>query len=44
MTNSSVDGEYLDSSRAEPFFEMVRELEVPLLIHPPRVTIGAEKM
>ncbi|HEX2385207.1 MAG TPA: amidohydrolase family protein, partial [Candidatus Binatia bacterium] len=44
MVNSSVDGEYLDSPRATPFFELVTELDVPLFVHPPRVTIGAEKM
>ena len=44
MVGSSVDGEYLDSPRALPFFELVTELNVPLFIHPPRVTIGAEKM
>lgn len=44
MVNSSVNGEYLDSSRALPFFELVTELDVPLFVHPPRVTIGAEKM
>jgi len=44
MVNSSVNGEYLDSPRAEPFFELVSDLDVPLFIHPPRVTIGAEKM
>jgi aminocarboxymuconate-semialdehyde decarboxylase len=44
MVGSSVDGEYLDSPRALPFFELVTELDVPLFIHPPRVTIGAEKM
>jgi len=44
MVNSSVNGEYLDSPRALPFFELVAELDVPLFVHPPRVTIGAEKM
>jgi predicted TIM-barrel fold metal-dependent hydrolase len=44
MVNSSVAGEYLDSPRAAPFFELVAELNVPLFVHPPRVTIGAEKM
>ncbi|HEX9445886.1 MAG TPA: amidohydrolase family protein [Candidatus Binatia bacterium] len=44
MVNSSVEGEYLDSPRATPFFELVTELDVPLFVHPPRVTIGAEKM
>jgi aminocarboxymuconate-semialdehyde decarboxylase len=44
MVNSSVNGEYLDSPRAAPFFQLVTELDVPLFIHPPKVTIGNEKM
>jgi aminocarboxymuconate-semialdehyde decarboxylase len=44
MVNSSVNGEYLDSPRAGPFLELVTDLDVPLFIHPPRVTIGAERM
>jgi aminocarboxymuconate-semialdehyde decarboxylase len=44
MIGSSVAGEYLDSPRAHPFFELVEKLDVPLFVHPPRVTIGAEKM
>ena len=44
MVNSSVNGEYLDSPRAAPFFELVTDLNVPLFVHPPRITIGAEKM
>jgi aminocarboxymuconate-semialdehyde decarboxylase len=44
MVNSSVGGEYLDSPNATPFFELVTALDVPLFVHPPRVTIGAEKM
>jgi aminocarboxymuconate-semialdehyde decarboxylase len=44
MVNSSVNGEYLDSPRAGPFFQLVTELDVPLFIHPPKVTIGNEKM
>ncbi|HEY3306771.1 MAG TPA: amidohydrolase family protein [Candidatus Binatia bacterium] len=44
MVGSSVEGEYLDSPRAVPFFELVTELDVPIFVHPPRVTIGAEKM
>lgn len=44
MINSSVEGEYLDSPRAAPFFELVEGLGVPTFIHPPRVTIGAERM
>jgi aminocarboxymuconate-semialdehyde decarboxylase len=44
MINSSTDGEYLDSPRAAPFFELVSELNVPLFVHPPKFTIGNEKM
>jgi aminocarboxymuconate-semialdehyde decarboxylase len=44
MINSSVNGEYLDSTRATPFFDLVSELEVPLFVHPPKFTIGNEKM
>jgi aminocarboxymuconate-semialdehyde decarboxylase len=44
MINSSVNGEYLDSQRATPFFQLVSDLEVPLFVHPPKFTIGNEKM
>lgn len=44
MINSSVEGEYLDSPRAQGFFELITVLDVPVFIHPPRVTIGAEHM
>ena len=44
MINSSVAGEYLDSPNAVPFFELVTDLDVPLFVHPPRVTIGSERM
>lgn len=44
MINSSVKGEYLDSPRATPFFELVSDLDVPLFVHPPKTTIGNEKM
>jgi aminocarboxymuconate-semialdehyde decarboxylase len=44
MINTSVDGEYLDSPRATPFFELASELDVPLFVHPPKFTIGNEKM
>ena len=44
MINTSVNGEYLDSPRATPFFELASELEVPLFVHPPKFTIGNEKM
>jgi aminocarboxymuconate-semialdehyde decarboxylase len=44
MVGSSVNGEYLDSARARTFFELVTELDVPLFVHPPKFTIGNEKM
>jgi len=44
MVGSSVNGEYLDSPRATPFFELVSDLDVPLFVHPPKFTIGNEKM
>ncbi|HUK40144.1 MAG TPA: amidohydrolase family protein [Candidatus Acidoferrales bacterium] len=44
MVGSSVNGEYLDSPRATQFFELVSELNVPLFVHPPKFTIGNEKM
>jgi aminocarboxymuconate-semialdehyde decarboxylase len=44
MVNTSVNGEYLDSPRATPFFELASELNVPLFIHPPKFTIGNDKM
>src|ERR1041385_1588413 len=44
MIGSSTSGEYLDSPRAAPFFQLVNELDVPLFVHPPKFTIGNEKM
>ncbi|HWO43411.1 MAG TPA: amidohydrolase family protein, partial [Candidatus Eisenbacteria bacterium] len=44
MINSSVNGEYLDSPRATTFFELVSALDVPLFVHPPKFTVGNEKM
>jgi predicted TIM-barrel fold metal-dependent hydrolase len=44
MINTSTDGEYLDSRRADPFWDLVTRLDVPVFIHPPRETIGHEKM
>jgi aminocarboxymuconate-semialdehyde decarboxylase len=44
MINTSVNGEYLDSPRAASFFQLVSALDVPLFVHPPKFTIGNEKM
>ena len=38
------DGEYLDSPRAAPFLEMMCELDRPVFIHPPWLTLGADRM
>lgn len=42
--DSNVDGEYLDSPRAAGLFALACELDIPLFVHPPGVTMGAEKM
>jgi predicted TIM-barrel fold metal-dependent hydrolase len=34
IANTSVRGEYLDSPRADDFFDMIAELDVPILLHP----------
>jgi predicted TIM-barrel fold metal-dependent hydrolase len=44
MVGSSFNGEYLDSPRATAFFDLVSELNAPLFVHPPKFTIGNEKM
>jgi aminocarboxymuconate-semialdehyde decarboxylase len=44
LINSSVDGEYLDSRRADDFWALVTRLDVPVFIHPPYQTLGNERM
>lgn len=44
VVNSSVNGEYLDSPRAEAFYALVTELDVPVFVHPPAQTVGREFM
>jgi aminocarboxymuconate-semialdehyde decarboxylase len=41
IVNTSVKGEYLDSDRADPFFAMAAELDVPILLHPPAEPVGS---
>ncbi len=41
---SSVRGEYLDSPNAFALYELACELDVPVFIHPPGETPGADKM
>jgi aminocarboxymuconate-semialdehyde decarboxylase len=40
IVNSSVRGEYLDSPRADAFFALAAELDVPILLHPPAEPAG----
>ncbi len=44
IVNSSVRGEFLDSPRADSFFAMAAELDVPILLHPPAEPIGGESL
>lgn len=40
IVNTSVRGHYLDSPRADDFFAMADELNVPILLHPPAEPVG----
>jgi aminocarboxymuconate-semialdehyde decarboxylase len=44
MVNTSVKGEYLDSERADPFFEMASELGKPIFLHPPAEPVGSDSI
>ncbi len=44
MVNPRYGNEFLDSQRAFPFFQLACELDIPVYIHPPMETIGAEFM
>src|SRR5262249_26369159 len=44
MINTSTDGEYLDSHRADGFWELVRGREARVSLPPPRQTVGHDKM
>jgi aminocarboxymuconate-semialdehyde decarboxylase len=44
IVNSSVRGEYLDSKRADPFFAMASELDVPVFLHAPPEPVGADNL
>jgi predicted TIM-barrel fold metal-dependent hydrolase len=41
IVNSSVRGEYLDSERADDFFEMATELDLPVFLHPGAEPVGS---
>jgi aminocarboxymuconate-semialdehyde decarboxylase len=41
---SSLQGSYPDDDEAMPFFALAQELDVPVVIHPPSVGFGEERM
>jgi aminocarboxymuconate-semialdehyde decarboxylase len=41
---SSLQGNYPDDDEALPFFQLAAELDVPVVIHPPSVGFGEERM
>jgi aminocarboxymuconate-semialdehyde decarboxylase len=44
IVNTSVKGEYLDSERADPFFEMAAQLGKPIFLHPPAEPVGSDSL
>jgi aminocarboxymuconate-semialdehyde decarboxylase len=44
IVNTSVKGEYLDSTRADSFFEMAAELQKPIFLHPPAEPVGSDSI
>ena len=42
--HSSHKGHYPDDDEARPFWELVQELDVPVMIHPPHLGFGEERM
>jgi aminocarboxymuconate-semialdehyde decarboxylase len=41
---SSLPGHYPDDEDAMPFFQLATELDVPVVVHPPSVAFGEERM
>src|ERR1700750_211206 len=41
---SSLQGKYPDDDEAMPFFQLAQELDVPVVVHPPSVGFGEERM
>jgi aminocarboxymuconate-semialdehyde decarboxylase len=44
LINSSHQGGYPDDADARPFFELVTRLDIPVMLHPPPVGFGEERM
>ena len=44
LINPCHQGEYLDSERAYPFYQLMEEMDIPVFVHPPGETIGKEFM
>jgi len=40
IINSSIQGEYLDSEKADAFFAMAAERDAPIFLHPPAEPVG----
>lgn len=41
---SSLQGAYPDDDTARPFFKLVTDLDIPVVIHPPSIGFGEERM
>jgi aminocarboxymuconate-semialdehyde decarboxylase len=44
LINSSHQGAYPDDENARPFFELITRLDIPVMLHPPPVGFGEERM
>lgn len=44
LINSSHNGHYPDEDEARPFFDLVRELDIPVMVHAPSSSFGEECM
>ncbi len=42
--HSSHKGQYPDDDEARPFWELIQDLDVPVMIHPPHLGFGEERM
>ena len=42
--HSSHKGQYPDDDEARPFWELIQDLDVPVMVHPPHLGFGEERM